>query len=66
MVIVYIVPVTDKDLTYSEDVNYERFWNIFKHYASSRGWLFMDFSSNNAEKVKYTMKFVEYESGVTE
>ena len=34
------------DLTFTDEADYNRFWQTFKHYSRNQGWQFKDFSSD--------------------
>ena len=47
LVFVAIVPASDRDdLTFTDEADYNRFWQTFKHYSRNQGWQFKDFSSD--------------------
>lgn len=59
LVLVYIVPVKRNDFAFADSNNYQQFWQTFKHYAGTKEWRFLDFSSKKAEQIQYSMKFKE-------
>lgn len=56
-VYVAIVPLAsgdDKDFT--EEQDYNRFWNSMPHFKDSVGWVREDWSSNEQQELKYSLK----------
>jgi hypothetical protein len=46
---VFIIPFSDQDeKDFTDEVDFKRFWNAFKHYKKSGQWLQSDFSSKKA------------------
>ena len=44
---VYIIPNSNKDTTdFTQDNNFEYFWNFFKHYSSIQDWSFQKMNDN--------------------
>lgn len=61
-VYVYIIPFSEKDnVDFSNDENYQKFWNTFKHYSLVSGWRFDCLNSINEVSINETIRLVEAE-----
>lgn len=50
LVFVVIVPASDMDaVDFTDEGDYQKFWQVFKHFSSSKGWQFKDFSSDEED-----------------
>lgn len=57
-IIAFIVPLTEKDKTdYISDKDYEKFWNTFKHFKKTKGWIFIDLSNAERREFNINLKF---------
>jgi hypothetical protein len=55
---VYIIPATNKDSTdFTEDDNYNKFWEFFKHYSSQQNWAFKSLNDNVARQFTINLNF---------
>lgn len=61
-VYVYIIPFSEKDsVDFSNDDDYQKFWNTFKHYSLVSGWRFDCLNSINEVSINETIRLVEAE-----
>lgn len=61
-VYVYIIPFSEKDdIDFSNDDNYQKFWNTFNHYSLVGGWRFDCLNSINEVSINETIRLVEAE-----
>lgn len=59
---VFIIPLAKADKRdFTDDKNYNNFWNFFKHYSATKEWSFIDFSDNT--KRKFTLNLNLKQSG---
>lgn len=55
---VYIIPNSNKDTTdFTQDNNFEYFWNFFKHYSSIQDWSFQKMNDNTIRPFVMNLKF---------
>lgn len=55
---VYIIPVSDKDnFDFTEETNYEYFWDFFKHYGLVKDWEQLIMHDNIARKFTINLNF---------
>ena len=56
---VYIIPNSNKDTTdFTQDNNFEYFWNFFKHYSSIQDWSFQKMNDNAIRPFVMNLKFL--------
>ena len=56
---VYIIPNSNKDTTdFTQDNNFEYFWNFFKHYSSIQDWSFQKMDDNTTRPFVMNLKFL--------
>lgn len=56
---VYIIPNSNKDTTdFTQDNNFEYFWNFFKHYSSIQDWSFQKMDDNTIRPFVINLKFL--------
>lgn len=61
-VFVVIVPyVVDEDISFSNDKDYQTFWNSFPCYKNSKGWFFENWKSNEPVDFKHILNFKKAE-----
>lgn len=54
----FIVPsFSDEESDFTHENAYCDYWNFFKYYSSSSGWIFNDFSDDVSKQVVYKMTF---------
>lgn len=57
---VYIIPNSNKDTTdFTQDNNFEYFWNFFKHYSSIQDWSFQKMNDNTIRPFVMNLKFFD-------
>lgn len=62
LVYVYIIPFSEKDnVDFSNDEDYQKFWDSFKHYSLLNGWRFDCLNSINEVSFNETIRLVEAE-----
>jgi len=58
LTLVFIIPLAESDTKdFSEDENYENFWQFFKHYNSTENWNFRNFSDKTKRKFTLNLNF---------
>ena len=59
-VFVAIVPyVKDEETDFSQEQNYQHFWESFPHLRDSKGWVYQSWSSDQEEDLKNVLTFVK-------
>lgn len=55
---VYIIPNSNKDTTdFTQDDNFNHFWDFFKHYSSVINWKFQKMNDNTARQFAMNLNF---------
>ena len=55
---VYIIPNSNKDTTdFTQDDNFNHFWDFFKHYSSVTNWKFQKMNDNTARQFAMNLNF---------
>lgn len=54
----YIIPLSDKDnIDFTQEADYIRFWDFFKHYSSVKNWKHLTMNDNVARKFTMNLNF---------
>lgn len=55
---VYIIPLSDKDnIDFTQETDFKRFWEFFKHYSSVKNWKFLNMNDNTPRKFTMNLNF---------
>ncbi len=55
LVIIFIVPVKNSDISFVDSNKYDKFWSTFKHFSMNNNWRFFDLSSKIPQKIQFKM-----------
>lgn len=54
----FIIPLTNQDeKDFTDENDFENFWQTFLHYKNSKGWSFLDYSNNKPRKFIMNLNF---------
>lgn len=62
LIFVFVIPFSDQDHSnFSDQMNYDKFWNEFKHYNKLNGWSYHSFDSVNPTPFQFSLNLQERE-----